>query len=177
MSDIVLVSRDQTLLIPQAYNNITVVYNERGNKGAQGSQGPVGALSGYETTTLWTADINAVDAILDTREAQRGAWAALTPINGWIQAPFHRTCRYRKIDNIVYLEGVLRRSSGTNNIVANLPVGFRPLTSQVLSTIGFDLSVGQYKPSRVDVEATGNMIYNLGGGDYWLYICINFPVN
>jgi hypothetical protein len=54
------------------------------------------------------------------------AWTALPLLNGWVAAGGNmQTPRYRKIGDLVYLEGLVK--SGSLALpAANLPVGFRP---------------------------------------------------
>lgn len=54
-------------------------------------------------------------------------WATLSPATGWAVVA-GTPLRYKKVGNIVYLQGVVSRSGATttNSTAATLPVGFRP---------------------------------------------------
>lgn len=177
MSDIEVVTNDQLLTVPRAYTNITVIYNERGDKGATGAEGPVGALSGYELDSALASKVATVDGYLDTLEGRMGPWIDLTITGDWeIFAFGWQTPRYRKIDNRVYLEGMIHRDVGlTGTAFATLPSGYRPTTPKVLATYANESSV--YAFARLDVATSGVLSYSSGGTNFVSLNGINFATD
>lgn len=80
-------------------------------------------------------------------------WTVVTPASGWSTSSLGDSAfslRYKKINNIVYVSGALRRSSGgtaaSGTTMATLPAGFRPPGSLVSSPGGLQVaSNGQIK--------------------------------
>lgn len=178
MSDdgIVLVNSDRELIIPRAYTNISVSYNTRGDKGQRGDPGPAGALSGYETDAMFTSDTAAIEALIsDIEVTDRGAWINYTPINGWNNFNGgHRTMRYRKIDRMVYLEGMIIKG-GVSNTFANLPVGYRPSAPIVITAFSRD-GTGAKFASRFDAATNGDLSWVVGGTFMFAINNTCFPV-
>ncbi|WP_298543361.1 hypothetical protein [uncultured Aquimarina sp.] len=95
-----------------------------------------------------------------------GAFTALTlnAAEGWeyYNAAFSVTNfqnpRYRKVSNIVYLEGMCRKNAAINNAdtVMTLPVGFRPTKTRIFSVETENGSI------RVDVNANGTVLVATG---------------
>lgn len=174
MSDIEIVTNEQLITIPRAYTNITCIYNQRGDKGATGAEGPVGALSGYELDSALASKVATVDGYLDVLEGRMGDWFDLSIGGDWeIFAFGWQEPRYRKIDDTVYLEGMIHRDVGlTGTQFATLPSGFRPTTPKVLSTIGNESS--SYTVARIDVATTGVLSYSSGGTNWLTLSGLNF---
>ena len=66
--------------------------------------------------------------------------------------------RYRKVDNVVTLEGLCRKSSAITNgdVVMTLPVGFRPLKTRIFSV------ETENGTARVDVNPNGTVLVATG---------------
>ncbi|WP_299216158.1 hypothetical protein [uncultured Aquimarina sp.] len=66
--------------------------------------------------------------------------------------------RYRKVNNIVYLEGMCRKNAAINNAdtIMTLPVGFRPAKTRIFSVETENGSI------RVDVNANGTVLVATG---------------
>lgn len=109
---------------------------------------------------------------LDTWTVWRGnnpfkGWNDLTLDNGWLNVGgSDPTAQYALNGNIVYIKGMIK--SGTNTmgtIIGNLPVGYRPKTREVISTIGRDTTT--VRPARFVVETNGDVKYMDGGNDWF----------
>ncbi|WP_299440112.1 hypothetical protein [uncultured Aquimarina sp.] len=95
-----------------------------------------------------------------------GAFTALTlnTVGGWeyYNAAFGVTNfqdpRYRKVNNIVYLEGLCRKNAAIDNAdtIMTLPVGFRPAKTRIFSVETENGSI------RVDVNANGTVLVATG---------------
>lgn len=87
-------------------------------------------------TQLW---ITRPKAGLFIRNMEGGAWTVWTPIysdSGWAALPLASgvsqqnasvyPCRYRKLGNVVYVEGAVKGFTEIQKVVATLPEGYRP---------------------------------------------------
>lgn len=62
-------------------------------------------------------------------------WIPISFNSGWgAHASSYTDPEYRKIGNQVYIKGLIKRTSGTDNTVFTLPVGFRPKKSGVFTS-------------------------------------------
>jgi type II secretory pathway pseudopilin PulG len=88
-------------------------------------------------------------------------WTNLSLVNGW--APFngiYSTPQYIKgSDGIVTIKGLIQ--SGTANLIATLPAGYRPSNTMLCATGSW----GAY--SRIDIAATGTITVVAGGNSLW----------
>lgn len=91
------------------------------------------------------------------RQVERqGVWFALALGAAWQQYPGFEAAAFRKVDDIVEVRGLIRRSSGspaTGETLFTLPTGYRPPATTVL----FAALDGGAVPgvSRVDIATTG----------------------
>lgn len=53
-------------------------------------------------------------------------WQTLTLNSGWSNPYGNDVAKYRKIDNVVYLRGLINGTSAAGNVIATLPEGYRP---------------------------------------------------
>jgi len=84
------------------------------------------------------------------------AWTAATLNSGGNWSNFggdHNVVAYKKFGDLVYVRGLAVRSSGTNDTVTTLPVGYRPPKHNVYAQIKYDGS--SYETVRVDVRNNG----------------------
>ena len=95
-------------------------------------------------TQIW---ITRPKAGLFIRNMEGGAWTVWTPIysdSGWAALPLASgvsqqnasvyPCRYRKLGNVVYVEGAVKGFTEIQKVVATLPEGFRPSKSFYMQT-------------------------------------------
>lgn len=81
------------------------------------------------------------------RNMEGGAWNSWTPIysdSGWNPLPLSSgvsqqnesvyPCRYRKLGNVVYVEGAVKGFAEIQKVVATLPEGYRPSKSFYIQT-------------------------------------------
>ena len=88
-----------------------------------------------------------------------GAWTALTLNSGGNWANFggaYATPAYKKVGDLVFLRGLVVRSSGADTLIATLPSGYRPLADQLFATAGDNAF------ARIDVETDGEMRLQAG---------------
>jgi hypothetical protein len=95
-------------------------------------------------TQIW---ITRPKAGLFIRNMEGGAWTVWTPIysdSGWQTLPLASgvsqqnesvyPCRYRRLGNVVYVEGAVRGFTEIQKVVATLPEGYRPSKSFYVQT-------------------------------------------
>lgn len=108
-------------------------------------------------------------------------WSALTFYNDGttvyssLNDGTYQPGRYKKFGDMVFLEGVCRRVSGTGLSIAQLPAGFRPVMRQIFYTIGGAASAGL----RIDVRNDGWIVATSGIGSpdsYFSLSGIHFSV-
>lgn len=91
-------------------------------------------------------------------------WLIPSLQNGWLvyDATYGHAAMYRKIDNIVFMRGLLKNGSG---VIFNLPAGFRPSLRMLFSN---DNSAGH---GRFDVQAAGDVVFISGTNGYFSIAC------
>jgi hypothetical protein len=99
---------------------------------------------------------------------------ALALTNGWSRYhnPSYAAPTYAKSGNIVTLEGIVKKASITQGVIATLPSGFRP-SKQLVFTVN-----NHGKQARVDITPDGRVHWIAGGNDYgWVSLSgINFSI-
>jgi len=90
-------------------------------------------------------------------------------LNGWVNyGGGYSNMRYKKVNGIVYLEGMVK--DGTSSNVFALPLGYRPSNRMIFSIMNSNAA------ARLDVTSSGTVIA-LGGGSTWVAINISFTAN
>ena len=109
---------------------------------------------------------------LDTWTTWRGnnpfkEWNDLELNNGWENlGGSDPTAQYALNGNIVYIKGMIKGGTDTTEtVVGVLPVGFRPKSRVVLSTVSKDATT--VLPGRIHVETNGEIKYMNGGNDWF----------
>jgi len=90
-----------------------------------------------------------------------GAWTNLSFGTGWTNfASGWQTGQYRKIGDMVYLRGLVKRTSGSSLTVTTLPTGHRPPGDLLFDVISNDLL------GRVNILTTGAINLAIGSVTY-----------
>lgn len=115
------------------------------------SAAPLYDLILYSSGWIQVTGINPTDGI-------GTSWAALTLNTGWVNygSPYDNA-GYKKVGDLVFLEGFVVRTSGTETIIATLPVGYRP-AAQKCYTVATSTGYG------VVVITTAGQIVHISGG-------------
>ena len=84
-------------------------------------------------------------------------WQDLKPFltNGWVEYSTAYALRYRKIGNVVFLEGLVK--DGTESNVLILPTGLRPTKTIYFSTAGCRNSNVTDDHKALEISSTGNV--------------------
>lgn len=89
-------------------------------------------------------------------------WTALSYYSGWTHYDSGWTGgHYKKVGDLVFIRGLVKRVSGSLTIIAQLPVGFRPAGSCMITGMT-DTGVG-----RIDISTDGNITL-ISGGTGWV---------
>ncbi len=89
------------------------------------------------------------------------AWSNLSFGSGWANyGGSYQTARYKKFGDLIFLKGLVARTSGAGTLIGTLPAGFRPV-AQCLFSIVTNTGAG-----RVDITTSGQVVWNSGGVDY-----------
>lgn len=133
-----------------------------------------GYLWNYENTDLNFATNNALAATLApgghlTLQGRAGeAWTALTLNSGgnWANygAPYMDGA-YKKFGDIIMVRGTVKRTSGSDALIATLPAGYRP------TGYGFFPSIGDNVIAGIEIRSDGSI--RLGAGTALTYVALD----
>lgn len=123
--------------------------------------------------TLYFTSPTSVAAPQETPPVQNvgdnGAWTTVTLTNGWTNFGGFQAARYRRMNGIVYVQGML--VPGTNGAAAfTLPAGFRPAANHLFQGNSNSTSLAA---GRFDVNSTGTLVPAAAVG--WISIECSFP--
>jgi len=138
------------------------------------SRGMVFSADGTLYFVRSTADDASAAATFDMTLSSAGAlqptiageaWTNLSFGTGWTNyGSTYQTGQYKKFGDLVLLRGLVARTSGVGTVIANLPAGYRPATSN--STVLFDI-ITDTGAGRADLDSAGNLTH-IGGGTAWV---------
>lgn len=163
---IIVVKEEKVIHVDPPESSISVIQaGPPGFIGPAGIQGPPGALTGYAIESELSAQMDPLDTRLDAVELARTrtSWVNLTLLNSWLAyGGGYVTPRYRKVNGIVYIEGLLAVATLIGNHIATLPVGFRPPASVL-----FPVHTGEpWGLGRIDVYSDGRIVRESGNTNY-----------
>ena len=123
----------------------------------RGVSGGVVTFNAYDDTAGAYIQMN-LDASTLAVNANIGAWTGVTFAGTWANiGGSDSACRYRKFGDVVYVEGIAERPSGTNTLTLfTLPSGYRPATHKWFSTI-IKYSGSQFV-CRVEISTSGTVV-------------------
>lgn len=124
---------DQWFLVAGAYAGVILTAYFDGDGTTKTLRATLNSISAAGTIRVYPKSLVLEDVGPNTSPALAvpatpPAWTALPFANGWTQRSGQALCRYRKIGDVVYVEGGVLAPSGlgTSSVVGTLPVGFRP---------------------------------------------------
>lgn len=174
------VSFDSALVSPTAIENRPV--NATGCyiiklAGSALNEGQINALELATQITQLASRTTTLEAEAFTaNKIANTPWIQLTLQNGWLPLQGYHNAIYRKINGVVYMEGIITGGAFADGIViANLPDGYRPTADQVsVQPIAGSTSGGITQQSRIALWPGGDVrLYGLtNNGDigiksYW----------
>lgn len=80
----------------------------------------------------------------------------------------YSVARYKKINGVVHIEGLVSGGSAGNAVICTLPTGYRPVKNI------FTASVSNNAFCRLEIKQNGELYANTGGSTTWISICFNF---
>lgn len=91
------------------------------------------------------------------------AWSNVSFNTGWTDyGGSYQTAQYKKVGDLVFLRGLVKRTSGSSTTMLTLPAGYRPPAQCLFVGISFD-TLG-----RIDIDTSGNVIMMLGSPTNWV---------
>lgn len=85
------------------------------------------------------------------------SWSTLTLESGWVAyGAAHQGPQYKKVGDLVFLRGTVKRTSGSGGVIATLPSGHRPLAYTPV-TVSSNGAFG-----GIDIANTGAMFFAAG---------------
>lgn len=103
-------------------------------------------------------------------------WISLLPylVNGWVSYDnTYGPPRFRKKAGVVYVQGLVKNGT-VGNVIATLPVGFRPDPTLPKLLFAVNAHTGD-TAARVDVDSNGQIIHIGSWNDYYSLTGIIFP--
>lgn len=176
MNDLTVISSTQQIFVdPFSSTTANALDGEIGPDGMTGPQGFIGTGEGYATDSELATTVASLDSRLDILEGNMSSWSTLTLLSPWaVYGGEWAVPRYRKIDGIVYLEGLIRSTvvPPSSALIATFPVGFRPPGN----TLFVAHSADPYTVARIDVNTSGSVVYVNGSVGYISLSGISFSV-
>ncbi len=133
---------------------------------AHGATGAVVGTTNSQTLTNKTLTSPAISDPVIT--GSTGAWTALTLNSGGNWANYggsYYVAAYKKVGDLVFVRGLVVRSSGSDTLIATLPSGHRPGSYSLHVTSGDDAF------ARIDIETDGEM--RLQAGTAAVYVSLD----
>lgn len=113
------------------------------------------------TMTLLNKTLTSPTISAPTITGSLGAWSGLSFNTGWADlGGGYQGGQYRKIGDIVFLRGVVTRTSGADTLIATLAAGYRPAAAELFNIT----SNGAF--GYVDISTTGTI--TLTSGNPWV---------
>lgn len=85
------------------------------------------------------------------------AWQNLSFGSGWTDyGGAYQIGQYKKVGDLIFLRGLVKRTSGSGTTIATLPSGYRPSAQTLFVTISSDLL------ARIDIDTSGNIVMAIG---------------
>jgi putative uncharacterized protein orf2 len=103
--------------------------------------------------------------VLFKQDMEQYSWQLLTLQNGWQHHREYNNVQYSKsLDGVVYLRGVMTKGSASyETVIAQLPVGFRPLHSTYVFAMNDDFSV-----ASLCILTSGEIVVRKNVDNRWL---------
>jgi len=130
---------------------------------------------GKPTSIVYIADVNNGGTVISNSGGPTtfggrigSVWTGFSFGSGWTNYGGYSLGSYKKVGDMVFLRGLVTRTSGVGTLIGVLPVGFRPLATELFDVI---TDTGQ---GRIDIDSFGSMTLISGGAGWVGFSAINF---
>jgi hypothetical protein len=89
--------------------------------------------------------------------------------SGWVDV------QYKRVGDLVIMNGLTKRTSGTGTLMFTLPSGFRPIANVMVSATSYVLGVG-HALGRADIYPDGTCVFITGGTEFFPFFNVAFRV-
>lgn len=113
---------------------------------------------GQEGTTAVTHTSAVVALHAPTVEDFSSTWNSPSLPANWVNFPAFQGARYRRIGNLVHIQGLVRKdvsASAAQALLFTLPAGFRPPAALLFASTYYNGV--SHQPARIDVETDGDV--------------------
>lgn len=144
-------------LVIDGYTRVRDVANSRYRSDRIVSSG-ITTINSYDDTEEVYRPLN-IDASILALNANFSAWTNLTLGTGWANfGAGYQGAQYRKIGDMVYLRGLVTRTSGVGTTITTLPSLHRPVANMLFDVQSND-ALG-----RLDISTVGVVTLTTGSG-------------
>lgn len=99
------------------------------------------------------------------------SWNNINFAYGWNNyGPPFLDAQWKRIGDIIFLKGLVRRYVGSSSVIGYLPEDIWPVKVAIMATLSGD-NLG-----RLEIRANGEMIYVIGAGDWMALDGIFYPL-
>jgi hypothetical protein len=104
------------------------------------------------------------------------AWAGVSFGSGWGNYGSGGVdVQYKRVGDLVIMNGLTKRTSGTGTLMFTLPSGFRPIANVMVSATSYVLGVG-HALGRADIYPDGTCVFITGGTEFFPFFNVAFRV-
>lgn len=133
----------------------------------------------YDDVAQLQADVAQLQSDVSDLQAQESdsGWVNLTLNSGWSMDNYAAEVpQYRKIGNIVYLRGLVNATALAGNVIATLPVGYRP--AGYFNRFACALNQGEFVMIQINANGQINDYAKGGSGRGFLSLNgVSFPAD
>jgi hypothetical protein len=124
--------------------------------------GGITTINSYDDNAAVYLPIN-LDATIITFNGNFGSWTNITFNTGWVNfGAGYQTGQYRKVGDMVFLRGLVVRTSGADANITTLPTLHRPPANMLYDILSNDLL------GRVDISTAGVVTLTIGAAANWV---------
>ncbi len=128
-------------------------------------------MDGYLYRAIFTNNVGSVTSAAARLTVNSLAWASLVLQNNWTayNSGYATPSYIKTSDGVVVLKGLIKNTGSPTDgqIIATLPEGYRP-SGALIFAASTAASTAPSVDARLDIDASGNIIFRNGGSASWL---------